>query len=346
MQEERFLQKLMMKEEKLHTISIMRVMAMLMIVAYHSMLYYTDNWWQLGGPTIPFWVKTAGILNAIDLPMFVFISGILFGYLYITKDKYRNKKQFIIKKFRRLIIPYIFWGIFLIIAMPSLNKAENLFTGIGHLWFLLMLFEVFIIVILWARFLCIKASQWHIVLIYICLCISFALYHTYSSHHFFLCIYATLFYLPAFLLGICCIRFRFQDLIPIKYTKIVFFGALVLLFTYFYLSNSGVSFLIDYVIQMLTGYTIVVCSYILLSKRDKSGKGIPTIITHIDKLSMGIYIFNQIVINAFTMIPEVRLMLCKHYFIGVPILFTIGLAIPYLLALLFSKNKYLKWTIG
>ena len=68
-------------------ISIMRVLAMTMIVAFHSMCFYNGRWVKVNAITIPFWTKVSSFLDVVDLNMFVFISGYLYGYLYI----YRNK---------------------------------------------------------------------------------------------------------------------------------------------------------------------------------------------------------------------------------------------------------------
>ena len=108
-------------DERLKYVSAMRVMAMMMIVAFHSMLFYTGKWWVFGGPVIPLWVKVSSFLDAIDLPMFVFIAGFLFGHLYKFKGKYRDKRQFVIGKARRLLVPYLAWGLFLVYVLPPVG---------------------------------------------------------------------------------------------------------------------------------------------------------------------------------------------------------------------------------
>ena len=168
------------QEGKFQAISTMRVLAMLMIIAFHSMLFYTGKWWRFNGPYIILWKKFSEFLNTIDLPMFVFISGFLFAHLYINKSKYHDRTQFVLEKVRRLLIPYLFWGIFLVITMPSLNQWSELLTGISHLWFLLMLFIIFTIIPWMARFLCMEAStvMW--------VCIQHSPLFFMSSYSFFL----------------------------------------------------------------------------------------------------------------------------------------------------------------
>lgn len=333
------------QERKSISISTMRVLAMFMIIAFHSMLFYTGKWWQFNGPSIPLWVKISEFLNTIDLPMFVFISGFLFGHLYINKNKYRDKVQFLLGKAQRLLIPYLFWGMFMVITMPSLNQWSELLTGISHLWFLLMLFEVFMITIWASPFLCFKASHLQWMLVFIGAVLLFNVYHLFSTHHYFLCLHAVLFYLPAFLLGMCCARFRLQERISGNFAIFLLPIALFVLASYLFLC-APFPFIANYTLQLITGYIVIICSFVLLCQKYNPGKTVAKFINHIDRLSMGIYIFNQIVINMFIITPSVRYFLGEHHYIGVPVLFVVGSIIPYFLSFLFNKSRLLKWTIG
>lgn len=333
------------QEGKSSSISMMRVLAMIMIIAFHSMLFYTGKWWMFDGPIIPLWKHVSELLNAIDLPMFVFISGFLFCHLYIKKNKYRDISHFIRAKAQRLLIPYLFWGVFMVIAMPSLNQWSELLTGISHLWFLLMLLGIFISVIGMSHFLCQKASPIHWTIIFIVVFLLFFIYHEFSTHHFFLCIHAVLFYLPAFFLGMCCARFRLHEYIPCKYAKVLL-ATTIFLLVFYYLRDISLPYFVDYFIVLFLGYTFILCSFVLLNKMNYLGNKTMAIINHFDKQSMGIYIFNQIIINIFLLIPEVRKILGEHYYIGVPIIFLTGLIIPWMLSLLFNRFKILRWTIG
>ena len=122
---------------KIESISVMRVMAMFMIILFHSFYFYADVPWILGGTTIWTWDKVDTCLDIIDLPMFVFISGFLFGHQFYFKGKYRDRKRFFIGKAKRLLLPYFLWGLLQVIFMSSLFGWQTLFTGCGHLWFLL-----------------------------------------------------------------------------------------------------------------------------------------------------------------------------------------------------------------
>ena len=97
---------------------------MTMIVAFHSMCFYNGRWAKVGAIMVPFWYKTSSFLDVIDLNMFVFISGYLYGYLYIFKNKYRHPLEVIRTKAIRLLIPYFFWGIPMVFVSVLLELSS------------------------------------------------------------------------------------------------------------------------------------------------------------------------------------------------------------------------------
>ena len=334
-----------MKKEKIQYVSAMRVMAMTMIITFHSMLFYTGTWWVFDGPVIPLWVKASQFLDTIDLPMFVFIAGFLFGHLYKYENRYRDKMSFVIGKAKRLLIPYLFWGLFLIYALPPYNQLVELLTGISHLWFLLMLFDIFLLSIVATSVLFQGDSPFLWMVLFAGSCLLFCAFHAFSTHHHFLCIHSALFYLPAFILGVCFACLRLHNLISYKTAVITLIVALVI-HAFYIFRCSVLPYFVNYCILLITGYTITASIFVLLSKSTKYSPRASALIAHFDRLSMGIYIFNQITINVFLCIPGVVPFLRAHYYIGVPIIFLAGFVIPWLLSLLFNRFKKLKWLIG
>lgn len=69
------------KPARFNDISILRVMAMLLVVFYHCLCPYSI--WDGGqffiGFHVPLWDVIAGMLVQIHLPLFFVISGFLFG---------------------------------------------------------------------------------------------------------------------------------------------------------------------------------------------------------------------------------------------------------------------------
>lgn len=96
--------------KRIEEISIMHVLAMIMIIAFHSVCFYGGRWGIVGSIVVPLWENMMRFLDAIDLNMFVFISGYLFGFLHLYKDKYHDKSLILRNKSIRLLIPYGLWG--------------------------------------------------------------------------------------------------------------------------------------------------------------------------------------------------------------------------------------------
>lgn len=142
--------------KKLNNISFIKTIVMLLVVLYHSMLFYTGNWLININPLkIISWVDyLTSFINTYTMPMFVFCSGYLFFYQKINYNKYTNPVKDIKNRFNRLIIPYISTSIFWIIPIGVLllnyninDIVEKFALGLSpsQLWFLLMLFFVFLI---------------------------------------------------------------------------------------------------------------------------------------------------------------------------------------------------------
>ena len=144
----------------LDNINCTKTILMLIIVAYHSMCFFTGKWFNqepvFESVTIPIIVD---ILNSFHVFAFVLLSGYLFYYLKEEKSRYRSLKEVIGKKFKRLVIPYIFLNIFWVIPfyikyfnndIVEIVKRYVLGTSPNQLWFVLMLFWTFLITyVLW-----------------------------------------------------------------------------------------------------------------------------------------------------------------------------------------------------
>ena len=90
----------------------------------------------------------AKISYSFFLEAFVAISGYIYAYYIFSKKKSLSLGKFILNKFKRLIVPSIIFGTvyyFIFYEMKSpLDAIISIVGGIGHLWFLPMLFWCFI----------------------------------------------------------------------------------------------------------------------------------------------------------------------------------------------------------
>ena len=335
----------MEQSKRFEEISIMRVLAMTMIVAFHSMCFYNGRWGKFDALTIPFWSKLSTFFDVIDLNMFVFISGYLYGYLYIYRNKYRHPAEVIRIKAVRLLIPYFFWGIPMVVVWPW-DTWSLLFYGIGHLWFLLMLFGVFTLTVVLqllngqrVRF------TWKIGLALVIIgIVSWFLFYKYINPDNFLCINKVLKYFPAFMIGYVCAKLRVGWLLPNWAYITLPFAVLLLLVLVWYalpLPYGLIGLLCN-----ICAYVICVDLLIILSKGTSMSDRSRYLVQETERLSMGLYIFNQIVMDTVFSIPVLHQWFEAHWSIGPFILFLIGFLIPLQLSYIFNKYKCLKWTIG
>lgn len=133
-----------------YNISRMRVVFIIWILIWHSV-----NGFVLRDSVVDIHYHEEleflrGITNLV-LQGFAFVSGLLFARGYILKGKYSDTRKFVMDKVRRLLLPYIFWclALYLLYSVPMLDIV----CGAKHLWFLLMLFEVFVVTIIAMPFL-------------------------------------------------------------------------------------------------------------------------------------------------------------------------------------------------
>ena len=329
------------ESDKMQYVSILRVCSMILIVLYHSLCFYVGVWWYLCTIEVPIWKLIAFPVVKVGLTTFVFISGFLYGYMYLERGKYRKVGSFITNKARRLLIPYFFWGILIILLMPVAHVSWiNLFTGISHLWFLLMLFEIFVFMafinklgigVQYTKFLDIAIVIMSFILLYA--------WKRYSSHQHFFGIDNTLYYLPAFFVGFYYAKYRQKMTSVVLASSLLIIGVTLLCILSFYGYHESNT------LYRIPALLVSVSAMILL--KDYSFSFCQSrIFANLDKNSMGIYIFNQIVVFVLLLIPDINTFLRHHSFVGVFFIFIVSFVVPWLLSNLINKSKYTSFLIG
>lgn len=172
-----------MKNNKIVNI---RALAILIVVLGHSIILYSKGWgFYQSIYNVPFLDKLKNFINIIQMPLFFSISGFLFYYSLNKKSKFKN---FLIKKSKRLLIPFIIIGICWMIPikllvhyagyqdLSFLKIIGTLFLGTdsGHLWYLPTLFIIFIIVFIMKKIL---DKKYDIIIAIILLIISYISMH-------------------------------------------------------------------------------------------------------------------------------------------------------------------------
>ena len=155
-----------MNNEKiiLRELDYLKVMGILLVVIGHCTSIYTGGWVFTSPVNSLIYGLIASYVYTFHVPMLVFVSGAIYYYCRINKGKYSSLKGLIINKFKRLIVPFLFIGIlysipikYIIGMMESsiINNIKSFILGLntGHLWYLLMLFDIFIIFYLCEKFI-------------------------------------------------------------------------------------------------------------------------------------------------------------------------------------------------
>lgn len=145
----------MIKDRELNNCNFVKTILMIIVVLYHCMIFWTGTWFNETPVYSSALLKfLSQWLNSFHIYGFALVSGYLFYFSRYEKRSYEKFIPFIINKAKRLLVPY--WAISFIWVIPissiffgfSIERIlKNFILGFApeQLWFLLMLFNVFLI---------------------------------------------------------------------------------------------------------------------------------------------------------------------------------------------------------
>ncbi len=278
-------------------ISLLRVVAMAMVVYYHCICpyYIWDNGIDNAGVSVPLYTKLSLVLNMTHLPIFFLIAGYLFGYKRI-RGGYANQRQFLIGKAQRVLVPYLTVGL-LLIAVGLASPGAFIGGYCSHLWFLMTIFECYAVgklidFVLWER----PRTKWTALLVVgICWLLgyfgSFVLGGQFS-HYFF-------FYLGGMLLSSTDMERlrRWRSLFVV--TSAASLTVLVLVCNHHLLAFPC---------------SVALVCFVFLAFRTSRFSDVPKWVKSLDACSMGIYIVHHIVIQAVNRTDLLHPLLQTHYY--------------------------------
>lgn len=133
--------------KKLYDVVVIRSIAIVMVVAFHA---YGMTYWDGHFPDMAerykdlYYAINHFVLN-FRMPLFVFISGLLFSFLEREKGKYPTFGALLKNKTKRLIIPYLIFATIYMLTTGMGFSLKILLSGwLAHLWFIATLFWCFI----------------------------------------------------------------------------------------------------------------------------------------------------------------------------------------------------------
>ena len=141
-----------MKKRLLYEISIIRPLIIFLLVVYHSLCVFTGGWVPPQGvPSNDVYWWLGHLISGFRIETIAFVGGYVFCYQCVELGRRQGLLAFVWKKFKRLIIPCFVFGIAYYLLF-RFNAARftwrvafwRVANGIGHLWFLPMLFWCFL----------------------------------------------------------------------------------------------------------------------------------------------------------------------------------------------------------
>ena len=128
------------ENKRIVIIEYIRIISIFCVILFHLLGIMTGKEIIPNSNDLSILRKISGHLVGIAVPFFLFISG----YLY-HKPSTKNKTSFILKKAKRLLLPYPIFTILTMLASGYFDAIELYTGGFWHLWFLTSLFWCFVI---------------------------------------------------------------------------------------------------------------------------------------------------------------------------------------------------------
>lgn len=354
-----------MPKKILQEVNIIRPIVISLLVFVHSFAIFSGGGWKLpyGTEDIELYKYLPYIIRGFRIETIAFIAGYVFSFQSNDLGKTYTLKGIIKKKFFRLIIPCWFFGIVYVICFnrtePILLNIVYILNGIGHLWFLTMLFWCFVGLFLIDKYL--KKYGYrgcHSIALFLCLsaasCITIPvtipimglnkmphfLFFAYLGYIFYIYknkIFDSLKnkYLLIFTLYLIFVILSFIVLPSIKEHQTPFSLAYILIYILLKISQYSMA---------LTGISFI---YILVLKfLSKKGPEyvVPEYITTSNKICYGVYVFHQfLLIYVFYYTP---LPIYINSYLLPFVSFIIAMTFSILLSRLFLMTRFGRFLIG
>ena len=140
------------KKVFLYDVVIIRLIAITLLVLMHCLTIYGVGWIMPKGiEQVDAYFWFANFLYRIGIPGIIMVAGYIFAYQILCLKREYTLKHMIRSKFKRLIIPSIFFSIIYLVCFTPIDEVISVpnlisvLTGRGHMWFLPMLFWSFVI---------------------------------------------------------------------------------------------------------------------------------------------------------------------------------------------------------
>lgn len=309
---------------RLFDVTLLRAFAVLSLVMWHCYCPYIC-WGTAESPLNGFYTNLfTNIIPDANMPLFTFLAGYLFCYLYEEKGKYREFKGFLKSKVHRLLIPYLVLGL-LINCLEYGKHIIDYFYGIpNHLWYCLMLFYVYVVYWLIHSKL---GKAWNMLFDFLSFCVVLYYGDGALGHRMLGGAFLPVYYYVYFHVGYY--TFKYSKMI-FSYKKTVFLFSIVIYLATITLQSSHLLIFkcLSYMIILL-----IMSNELHVRNFISRHNVLMSIIERISYYSFGIYVFHQWIIWNITRLPICANFMRPYmetYYVVFPLLFYIAI---FLLAL-------------
>lgn len=284
-------------ETKLYDIA--KCITTILVVVAHSTRMYTSKGVFTPLNTSNFLTSLTTYIYSFHMPLFIFLSGSIYAYS-ISNGKYTNTLNFIKQKAKRLLIPYLAFGLFWVAPiMCLLGLSEQSYTtycitkiimatDARHLWYLLALFNIFLIAIVTKPLIMSSQKIYRILLFLLSLLLFFASRYI-KTAHFQLC--NALYYQLFFFIGVF-FHLYYKTLIVLfkKIFPVFIVTPFILIGIFKYNPN-----LLSRIIYSIIGIIMILALSVFIIQRCEKLTTTP-LYKYIHTNSFGIYLFHPMII--------------------------------------------------
>lgn len=338
------------EKQMLGNCAFAKTVLMLIIVLYHCMLFWGENWF-IGKPIIsaPVLGYISSWLNSWHVYAFALISGYIFSFK-MSSNNYDNYYTFVFKKIKRLIVPYVFIMFFWVLPISDyyfnfttqeiVNKYI-LAESPSQLWFLWMLFWVF--VLSWPLYKYLMNHK-YILLLTIAFCYGVSIVGNYIIPNYF-GIWTALSYMPTFWCGIIIRGKKLNWLKSISCWKwIIADIALCVFSNVISLDGNLILKLADSFLILLTHIVGALMAFFVLQHLAIKFEKIQdnNVFDILKKHSFTVYLLHQQIIYVCISILNGKI----NPYIHVLVIFAIALCLSIIISQLLNKSKITSFLVG
>lgn len=336
------------RERILKSCNYCKTLMMLIVVAFHSLGFWgIKNWYSISPLNTNLNAKIiCNWMSSFHVHTFVFVSGFLFFELKIRYKRYNCFWEFILKKVKRLLIPYVLVSIFWCIPIGNLffhyslvEIIKKYFLGIApsQLWFLLMLFWIYGIAWLIVEYIYLNRRYWATFIIVILFLVSI-FFRQYIPNVFM--IWKSFEFLPIFWVGFLVN----EQCETITSSKVTLFGICHMLLFGILEKLSINNVYIESILQLIMnicGSTFIFLLIVCINGKSNKNLYLKKIISNLGKYSMAIYLFHQQIIY-------ICLRIVYKFPIGLGVMINISFSIigSIIISKVLRKNKITLYILG